>query len=277
MLILITLVTMLPGRIYADEASDNETWKKAEFNKSGKFSVQFSDEECYDDKVGIKTNYIQFQASDNGYVTVKIMSTSDDSAYSFGHMTFCNEDMNVLGQKNEYWSTKKASDARFYTRTYGVKAGQNYGIKFESRYGIKISVTFKSVGIGNNTEKSKAKTLAAKKTIKGVIAAGENKTYWYKIKLKKSKTLKLTYNVKTNGDSTKNGLKITFCKANGKKFSDKSYDKLSVIGSSGWMAFYRDNLSTGTPIGIEAGTYYVKVQCINPKSSGYYSLKYQLY
>ena len=52
----------------------------------------------------------------------------------------------------------------------------------------------------------------------GVIAYGDSKADWYKIKLTKSAKLDLYYLANTNGTNEKNGFKITFYNKDGKVF-----------------------------------------------------------
>lgn len=244
---------------------------------SGKSSVKFTDAETYDPSgyYYMAENWIKFKASQTGYITLKMQSNSDITN-PYGYLTFCDGKKKALGKNREYWTTNQ-DESKYYTRTYGVKRGKTYYFKVQSSAGVKISASMTKLNKGKNNSKKKAKTLSAKKKVKGVIIAGENTTDWYKIKVNGNQRVKLSYSAKTNGDSDYNGIKVTFCKANGSKFLSNSYDWVSVVAPSGWTKYYRKNYVTGAQSGLTAGTYYVKVERYNKTSSGQYTLSWKAY
>ncbi len=116
------------------------------------------------------------------------------------------------------------------------------------------------------SSKSKAKTLSKGKKVTGVIAYGDSKADWYKIKLTKSAKLNLYYlENKQPETNEKNGFKITFYNKDGKVFSGKNNGKkVSAISKvtrlypgDGW---YISLANGGTKFDLPSGTYYIKVE-----------------
>lgn len=112
----------------------------------------------------------------------------------------------------------------------------------------------------------------------GVIAYGDSKADWYKIKLTKSAKLNLYYLANTNGTNEKNGFKITFYNKDGKVFSGKNngkkfllFQKLPDYIQDGW---YISLANGGTKFDLPSGTYYIKVERMSKASSGSYTLKW---
>ena len=83
------------------------------------------------------------------------------------------------------------------TAYYGVKKGTYY-VKVDTDAAYKIRYTFETAADKKNTTKKKAVSLKQKKTVKGLFVINEKKSRWYKVKLKKTQTLKLTLNASTD-------------------------------------------------------------------------------
>lgn len=247
-----------------------------QFKGKGKSSVTIADKDCATNSGNLRTHYIKFKAGATGYVTVKMTNASKDYAYTAGYLTFCNGKKKALGQTKEVWNTNYDAQP-YYTRTYGVKSGQTYYFKVQSAAGVKITANLTPVRKGKNTSKAKATSLKSGKKVNGLIIAGDSKADWYKISVKGNKRVQLNYSAKTNGDDNKNGIKVTFCKSNGKRFLSNSYDWVTPFTPSSWSKFYRQNKYTGQQTGLESGTYYIKVERYNKTSSGAYTLSWKAY
>ena len=255
------------------------------FKSTGTSSVTITDTESYNASGYHKmaAHYIKFKATSNGYITIKMTDASKKYTPE-GFLTFCNSNKKALGQKREVWSTaSEYGKTPYYTRSFGVKKGNTYYVKIESSAGVKVTATFKKVTKSKISSKGAAKTLKKNTTAKGIIIAGDKTVDWYKINLTGNKKVMLTYTAKTNGDTDNNGIKISFCKADGSLYvpgsatQDPSYDWVSPWTSSGWSKYCRKYVSSGDETGLEAGTYYVKVERYNKTSSGYYTLKWSTY
>lgn len=193
-----------------------------------------------------QTNYFKFTAVNSGYIT-----TYGDKSAGYYQVALCN-------------SSKKALSGNTYLRynpTYGVKKGTTYYIKVVSSYNSNGGYTFKAtntkISEKSGSKKSKAVTIKKSATKKGTIVAGSSQADWYKFKLTSKKSVKIYFKGRTNDQ-----LKITVYKGSKK------------IGSS--TLYYNDTSCTLSSNGkLSKGTYYIKIQRVNSKSSGWYSLKWK--
>ena len=244
------------------------------FKSSGKSAVTIKDEDCYKG-TGYKTHYIKYKPKNTGYVTLKFQNASNIYSYSFGYVTLCNKSKKSISQKEELWHNGY-NKSLFYTRTYAVKKNQTYYFAVKCDGGTKITANFTKVAKSTANTKAKAKNIAKGKTTKGVILAGENKADWYKIKMTSSKKLKITCTAKTNGDTNKHGIKVTFYDKNGKKWTSDSYVTMTTANPKNGMNIYMSS-NYGSQHTIPTGTYWVKVERLSKQSSGYYTLKWSTY
>lgn len=191
-----------------------------------------------------QTNYFKIKAKNTGYIRVR---TSE----SLAKVTLCS-------------SKKKALSGETYARyapTYGVKKNSTYYIKVKSSYnsegGFNLKATNVKVTEKSGKTKSRAVTLAKKKTKKGTIQAGSSQADWYKFRLTGKKAVKITMKGGTNDK-----LNITVYKG-GRKIGTRTFyysNKSLTLNSLGKWTF---------------GTYYIKVSRADKKSSGYYSLSWK--
>ena len=241
---------------------------------SGSSNVKITDQNCW--AVTQKPNYIKFKSNVTGSITLKLTNASNVGK-AYGYMTFCNNKKKALGKSREISDSR----ARLKTRTYGVKKGTTYYIKIESVGGVKVSASVKSIKKSAGTKISNAKSLGKNKTIKGVIIAGNKTADWYKIKLTKKQMLRLSYTVNTNGAVESgnsiyyyNGIKFTLYEASGKKFVN-DYALGNLMAPKDTVTYYVENRLSHQKSGLNPGTYYVKVERLNPTSSGSYTLKWK--
>lgn len=151
---------------------------------------------------------------------------------------------------------------------YGVKKGTYY-LKTSGDKQYILSAAFETVTNKGGTSKKKAYTVKHKKTIKGVMPAGEkaSATDWYKFKVTKKKILQLKLAAANTGNfefwlygpSYKKGLRI---------------DSLDNESNS----YYSINSLTKKKIKVKTGTYYIKVKrsSYDKKASGIYSIYWRL-
>lgn len=193
-----------------------------------------------------QTNYFKFTAVNSGYIT-----TYGDKSAGYYQVALCNSSKKALSG-NTYLG---------YNPTYGVKKGTTYYIKVVSSYNSSGGYTFKlvnnKISEKSGSKKSKAVTIKKSTTKKGTIVAGSSQTDWYKFKLTSKKSVKIYLKGHTNDQ-----LKITVYKGSKK------------IGSR--IFYYSDASRTLESAGKwSKGTYYIKIQRANSKSSGWYSLKWK--
>ena len=256
------------------------------FKGKGTSTVTITDDEClkpigYKDYVTQNYNYIKFKPGVTGYITIKITSNSNfDPSWCYGSIKFGENEINhSKGISSSFYalSNHRPFHPYEYTRTYGVRKGKTYYFKVQSYGGIKIKATVTAVKKGTNNSRAKAKTLEKNATVKGIILTDENKVDWYKIKVTEKQKIKLIYNTKTSGfpnhtisPKEHDGIKITFCKSNGKPFSsDNNNYILAEPGKSSGTS-----VISGKQTYIRPGIYYIKVERNNEVSSGYYTLKW---
>ena len=248
------------------------------FKGNGKSTVKITDSKCWVSNTKMAVNYIKYKPSVTGTVTLKFDCNSSYSNSSLGYVVFCDKNKKAIGQKDEIWRNDYSGKI-YNTTTYGVKKNTTYYFAVRCNAGTKITATTKAVKDSSASSKSKAKTLSKGKKVTGVIAYGDSKADWYKIKLTQSAKLELYYLANTNGTNEKNGFKITFYNKDGKVFSgNNNGKKVSAVSKvtrlypeDGW---YISLGSGGTKFDLPSGTYYIKVERMSKASSGSYTLKW---
>ena len=193
------------------------------------------------------TRYFKVRATSAGYITVQANNLS-------GNVTLMDS------------SKKKALSNAVYVSdyspkvTFGVKKGTYY-IKAKNNTnpdGIyQIKYTNKRIKEKSGKKKSRAVLLKKKRTKKGTIVAGEKRTDWYKFRVTKRKTVRITMKGATNDE-----LKVAVYKGGrnigrGTLYESRGGVKLKSLGK------------------LSKGTYYIKVYRGNKKSSGWYSLSWR--
>lgn len=194
-----------------------------------------------------QTNYFAIKASSTGY----LMAQGDNTA-KYYKVALCD-------------SSKKALSGESYLTnapTYGVKAKKTYYLRVTSSYNslgaFKFKATNTKISEKSGKTKKKAVTIKKKQTRKGTVEAGSagKQIDWYKFKLSGKKSVRFAVTTGSN-----DAIKIIFYKGS-KKISSKT-----VRGNA-----------TGTISSVgkwTKGTYYIRVQRGNSKSSGYYTLKWK--
>lgn len=239
------------------------------------------------------TEWIKFTAGATGYITVKATALFPPSYYdyvTYGDIVLCNSTKHAIGLNPENLSSWGKGGNINREITYGVRKGQTYYFKVNFGRPIKLTATVKSVKKSTANSRKEAKGITKNKSVKGVIIAGENKADWYKIKLTKRQILKLTYSAKTNGkrytgvrgngknNCDNSGFRISFYKSNGQPYmiskKQAAVYRASTTRPKGQLSIFRST-TDGKKIGIEPGTYYVKVERYSKTTSGYYTLKWQ--
>lgn len=198
-------------------------------------------------QIDAQTNYFTFRAPYTGYLTVT--PTTQEAVWNY--VALCNSGKRALTGNLSMRNTP----------TYGVKAGTTYCIRIQSSYnsngGYAFKVTNNPIKEKSGKTKKKAVTIKQKKTKKGTITAGSKQADWYKFKLKKKKSVRITFKGRTN-----DRFKVTVYKG-GRKIGSRTY-------------WYSDASMTLKSIGKwTKGTYYIKVQRASSTSSGWYSLKWK--
>lgn len=227
--------------------------------------------------------YIAFTPAQTGYVSFAMSNISSAATGTNGSVALCDASKNPISSDDKFASGEEWA----YTVTYGVKANTSYYLRVNCQVkGTKVTATFVKQNKSKKNSKKKAVEIKANKAKSGVMIAGENKADWYKINLKNSKKLKLTFNVKSHGIGDYgrdkkgvdkyDGIKFSFYDSNGKLWTKNAYCYVSRLDTKGVSFTFYTTINHGTKkYGIPAGTYYVKVERANAQSSGYYTLKWK--
>lgn len=195
-----------------------------------------------------QVNYFAIKAASTGYLMVQ-----GDNTAKYYKVALCDSSKKALSAGTEYVGD---------VPTYGVTAKKTYYLRVTSASNSSGGYIFKAtntkISEKSGKTKKKAVTIKKKKTKKGTIQAGTagKQADWYKFKLTGKK--KVTISVTTGSNDA---MKIIVYKG-GKKIMTKTA---------------RGN-TTGTITSVgkwPKGTYYIKVQRGNAKSSGYYTLKWK--
>ena len=141
--------------------------------------------------------YFKIKAPSSGCVKIEIKKIGKSENYIEAELT--------NSKKKRLMSNVIEQDG--ITAYFGVKKGTYY-VKVNTRDTYKIRYTFENAADKKNTTKKKAISLKQKKTEKGLFAIDDKesnwykaKSRWYKIRLKKPQTLKLTLKASINKSS----------------------------------------------------------------------------
>ena len=216
----------------------------------------------YSDSVSKEYWNFTYKAPADGYIQVTPNGYDKENLPVFATQIFRNG--KSLSSKDEYGYIANAY------RTYGVEKGKTYVIRVKPTtslywtYSYRFLVKFKAVKAYNNQSKKKARTIKAKKLMKGTIPAGSSKANWYKFNVKKNKTIKVTLKGKTNGQ-----LNVLLMHKVGKK--TKKYTKTIYHSDRTTL-----QVSADPWIGTKTkGTWYIRVRGANSRSSGYYQIMWK--
>ncbi len=188
---------------------------------------------------------------------------TSSNTHSSLRVTLMNSKLKALEESSNFVN----ADTEKYV-TYALKKGTYY-IKVTSEKKFVLAAAVQAVSEKSGTSKKKAVTIKSGKAVKGLMCAGEkaSKADWYKFKVTKSKVLKLTIEVNSNGYFEY-------------YIYGPSYPKGARLGSLKDQkgTYYSINLRTNKKAKIKTGTYYIKAvrTSSSPKSSGLYSVKWKL-
>lgn len=248
-----SVISVMPEKVSAAEFS---------FKGSGTSSVTIADAQSY--VVTGDYNWIQFKAKADGYVQFSIACASALDNYSTGGWMLCNSSRTQISTYDKFDTS--STNAFMKNNVYGVQKGKTYYLRVLNDLGVTVTAKFTAVKENSGSKKSKAKDIKKGKTVKGTIAAGTKKADWYKFKLTKTQTVKVSYAAKTN-----NELKITLYEGS----RDMGFVKMDFT-SSKKESTYIVNAYTKKKTKVKAGTtYYVKVEPMDTNSSGYYTFSWK--
>lgn len=227
------------------------------FKNKGKSSVVITDENC--SYVTGEIDYIKIKPKKDGYLKLKMKNASAVSTNTYGKIYLYN------GKKSKALSPVKVYDtneidAYYYTVCYGLKKNTQYYVAVTSYVGVEISAEYKAVKDTSGTKKSKAKTIAKKKSAVGTIVAGTKSSDYYKFNVTSNQEInvKLKHFLTDDVILTVSGPGI----------------KKSVFRVDGLQKWGYD-FGVGSPGKVIPGTYYIKIQPATKTCSGYYNISWK--
>jgi hypothetical protein len=194
--------------------------------------------------------YIKYKAANTGYVTLS--KTDQNGSY----VVLCNSKKSALSGKDWLYGNSSTNNKR----VYGVTKGKVYYFKITNTYSNKhvLKLTETKISEKSGASKAKAVKVSSGTTKKGTIQAGSKTADWYKFTITKAKKVSITLKGSSNDK-----LKITVYTSKGK----------SIGTTSGYGNAFGQTLNSYGK--LAKGTYYIKIERGNSKSSGYYSLKWK--
>ena len=205
--------------------------------------------------INVKSYYLyySYKATKSGRMT---MTFSEDP----GPITVYNAKGNTISERvfgtgkgdarTYVWSVKKGETYKFYM-WYHTEGVRKYTVKLSTK---KITEP--------KTKKKKATNLKFNKTKTGMVANGQSKASWFKIKFKKAKKANFTF----KGKAIQGSLLITFYKGKKKITQTK-------IAKDSKMKLYSAAISGSVNSKISKGTYYIKIERWKTTSAGDFTVK----
>lgn len=231
---------------------------------SGKGSTELRENESTGD---VDYYFLKFKVKKDGYVTftAKTPPDKDYSGAYHGFWRLCDSSKLSLTHSDMFRMEEYV--------TFAVKRNKTYYFKVDFNDAVVINHKYKAITDKSGSKKSKAYNLKKNKTASGLLMAGENKTDWYKIKLPKKQTLKLTFTTKSN-----NGVCVeVFSSKNLNSYiNGLAHHQTQSMDETVYLASRTSNNNRDPYKKLPKGTYYVKVFGMKGwQQSGYYTLKWK--
>ena len=257
-LLLTTILFTLSGKQIVNAATDYDAGKLA---SKGSVTITTGGTGEYD--------YIKFVAPKDGYVTFTANNIPENDGRIFrGEWFLCNSARKAISS---------SGDCGFYDEdsvTFAIKKNKTYYLKVlthgNGNFSHKVDYTYKSVKEKSGSKRSKAVTIKKNKKVSGLLMAGEKKSDWYKVKLTKKQTLKITFSTKSY-----RGLAFKVYDKKGNEVMGLSYFQPSSTTETVTLVSKKNSYTDATKK-LAKGTYYIKVYCLSDvRACGYYSLKWK--
>ena len=217
--------------------------------------------------------WISYKAPEDGYLTVTASAASVQKASADDSTEQAAEQSSTVLQQSTgefrlYHSGRKTAlsdSCSFNTQnagknsvSYGMKKKTTYYLRVKTSEAVVLSAAFHKAGGKSGSSKKKAVSVNSRKTVSGVIPAGDKTAHWYKVWVKKKQVLHFYYAGSASGK-----LRLTF---SGTYL--KTADRYIREGNASWHHTY-------TTERVQPGTYYIRVERGSRTSSGAYQLKWK--
>lgn len=250
------MLIVIPGNASAADA------KEYDFNKNKKIVI--TEQETY--HASGDYSWVKYKPSANGYVTIQASDISPDKSGAKGYLTLYDSTKGqALSSKSIYYNTKNTKNPYWYQITFGLQKNQIYYFRVKANQPVKLTAVFKKVNDKSGEIRTKAPELKKNKAKTGLVTTGNLLSGWYKIKLNKKQKLQLYYNVKTRGTFRISVYAGTRRLGSRNIYHTSKQQKMTI--------YYKQ--PNGKAVGLDAGTYYIKIERANAFSSGYYTVKWK--
>lgn len=225
-------------------------------------TVELKNKQIYDSSIQTKTDgmvYHKITIPSNGYILVAGTSYNQYGNLYGLNVEFLNSKRTKLRKSTDYLNAENN-----IVQYYGVKRGTYYlrVRTYTSGNDYQLCYQFTKINEKSGTKKSKAVSLKKKKTVKGLMVAGEkgNKVDWYKIKLTKKTKVRIRLDGATCGS-----IQLQVIPASTKV---RLYNAYINVNQDAKVLSFNKKLS--------AGTYYIKItrSASNKYTSGAYAVKW---
>lgn len=237
--------------------------KDRKFGKSG--SVTIRDSQTY--TATESYTWILYTAKQDGALTISAKDATAAQTGAKGYLALYNSAKSqLLSAKAIYYNTANSGNSVWYKTVFGVQQDQSYYIRVKAQNAVTITASFKKIQDRSGAVRTTATTLKKNKMRTGVLPAGSSQPDWYQVILPKQQKLKLYYQAKTGGAFKLTLYSGTRALASRIIYQTKEQQRLS---------FGLYETSTNKTVGLNAGTYTVKIEKNDSLSSGYYKLKWK--
>lgn len=259
LLALFCILCIIPKAVSAAEKEYNLNKKKAVTISAG-------------DSYGSSGNstWLKYKPAADGYLTLKMSDPANATTHANGYIALYNQTKGTaLSSKSIFYNTEYSKNAYWHTFTFGLQKGQTYYLRIRGENAVKITRKFTKTNDKSGATQEAALGLKKNKAKKGLIPAGVSNADWYKITLSKKQKIKIYYNVRVSG--TGGCFKISVY-SNKKLLTSRN---IYYTSKESRYTLCNEDRTTKKTTGMDAGTYYIKIERSNSASSGYYKIKWQ--
>lgn len=242
-------VQLNKGTYYIKTSGIEDTYSSLKFTFTTKIEVE--EERDIVEVNPAVDEYVQYVATDTGYLTVTNVSPIEDGKVS---LALCDSNKKVISLITNT-STSSGTDGA----TYGVIKDGVYYIQAQSEL-VNVLLDQKLTAVSENSglEKSDAVEIPKNTLVEGTITIGSGEDDWYKFKISERQEASIYI------DSIINGImQAELYNSSGKKLATVTLDKNND----------RTQLrSTGT---MKPDTYYLKLSPVSEVTTGYYNIEWK--
>lgn len=256
MLLVVCILCMISQNVDAAE-------KEYDFNKKKTITIKAKDTFT---KSG-SYSWLKYTPSADGYIKIQVSALEEGDADAKGYIAlYDSAKTNLFSSKSIYYNTAHTDNAYWHTFTFGLQAKQTYYFRIKAENAVKLTRKFTKTKDKSGDLRSTALEIKKNKYKTGLIPAGISNTDWYVLHLIKKQKIKLYYQAKTSGS-----FRITVY------MGDTQIGTRRIYYTSGEkkITFSQYLTTSKKKVGMDPGTYYIRVERADSMSSGYYKIKWK--